>query len=85
MVNYISLFLILRYTILLIILIERLRNLTNVLGQTRVTKKSDGNSENGLLYIVKDISEVNKDTFLKENMNPQLQKRKLIFRCNIEF
>ena len=35
----------------------------NELGQTKVTKKSDGNSENGLLYIVKDISEVDKDTF----------------------
>ena len=78
-------FLILRYTILLIILIERLRNLTNVLGQTRVTKKSDGNSENGLLYILKDISEVNKDTFYKENINPQLQKFKLTVWSNIEF
>ena len=63
--------------ILLIILIERLRNFTNELGQTKVTKKSHGNSENGVLYIVKDMSEVDKDTFYKEIMNPQLRKFKL--------
>ena len=57
----------------------------NELGQTKVTKKSDGNSENGLLYIVKDISEVNKDTFYKENINPQLQKFKLTVWSNIKF
>ena len=49
----------------------------NELSQTEVTKKSDGKSQNDLLCIVKDMSEVDKDTFYKENMNPRLRKFKL--------